>query len=84
MSCHKALQEEGGWGVEGRTHQVAAAAWVPAPLGGPAAKATGEAVLEAAKVKRSQDKLDKGSGISTWEELMHLVALPGLRPVPGP
>lgn len=41
-------------------------------------------MLEAAKVKRSQEKLDKGSGVTTWEELMHLVALPGLRPVPGP
>lgn len=44
-------------------------------------------MLEAAEAWGSQDKLDKGSGVSIWEDLMgflHLVALPGLRPGAGP
>lgn len=44
-------------------------------------------MLEEDEVLGSQDKLDKGSGVSIWEELVGflcLVTLPGLRPRPGP
>lgn len=44
-------------------------------------------MLEAAKALGSQDKLDKGSCVCIWGELVGFlcpVALPELRPGPGP